>query len=901
MVPKCKETVAQRTVRLWLSSDFASLPGYGNLHRSDATSSSADRSSSTSMHRLLPLEIIRRILLLSRDLQAAIDFELLQAGFDRRFHFRINSDPAAGPVADAVGLLLSDAWKNLTETSFPISLAISKFRFIEPADDVETVPAFKVAWIAKFRPDYFTYDYVQSAAGAGRLDLIRILDAYEIPKFRRGALDEAAANGHLSVLKFLHGRKYNNCSARAIDRAAAGGYLDVIKFLHEVCHVGCTDSALLNAVGNGNLAVVEYLQKEMKQEPPSHWSSSTVEFRVLRFLHEELGWPIVPGLLPHLIATAQPEDVRYYLERIQHQSPYLATMMFATTNSWLPMLKILHELHGENDDIWISGNWDELAKNGHGDMLEFLYENRHEGCSANGLSLAAQGGHVNVVKLLLSKGLEATQSLLEDAVLSDSVEMIKFCRSLPQLEGFWTASLATHAAVHGRFKSLRCVWDEYGLGLDSLERLELSGLKDVAPVDIALYAIQEKGISLPEQSFFQWLLPIACVHGTLEQVEAISKLTTDECPKAFEMCSFRDGLPALMLLCKIRAERPPEVCLQRAAWAGTFDTVTYLTKTIGMDLTAELLYYAAYNGNLEMVRELVDRLPEDKVAEADALLGAFRGEWIETVKFLHEKGVSVYEDYLCETFLNLSSLDVIEFALQNYEIDHESVLSRAIHQFENIDITERIYCSGGVEQHPDYFHYDPDLTQFAHDMRMIYRESDSVGVFQKDALCCFQILASNNYIDCHSKNATAAEHAVEYGAYRIIRYLSRQAPSIFKPSILTKAITAGPWGNGSSIAEFILDKHPDCWVPDEHLTLEPGTLEMAHVLWTKLGVRACPRAVMVGVCKEKLTGALKSCLKLMDPSSAVWNSAVEECLQVARSGEYFCEKAVTILQKACEA
>ncbi|KAJ3118563.1 hypothetical protein HDU96_000515 [Phlyctochytrium bullatum] len=862
----------------------------------------------------LPPEVVERIFrsLASCDLQTAIDFELLQTGFDRRYYFRINSDPAAGPVSDAVVPLLPDAWKNLTEANFPISLAVSKFRFIEPHDNVQTVPAFKVAWIAKFRPDLFTYEYVKKVAQSGRLDLIRILKAYEIPKFCRGTYDEAAANGDLSMLKFLYSvRGYGQgCSAGAIDRAAAEGHLDVIRFLHEVHNEGCTDSALFHAATSGNLLVLEYLQTEMKQEPSEssytdarvyYYQSLTVEFHVLRSLHEQLGWPVAQKLLPHILATAEPEEFRYYLERIRYLRPDMAAKMFSTSmKSWLPMLKVLHELQGDNDDIWVNSNWDELAKHGHGDMLEFLYENRHEGCTPNGLSSAARGGHVNVVKLLLSQGFKATQKLLEDAVISENVEMIKFCRSLPQLEGFWTTSLASYAAQYRCFKSLRYMWDEYGLGLQSLEPLELSWQTETQ-LDIALYAIQEGAIPSPEQSGFKSLLTLVCKFGTLEQIEAISKLTTEECPEVFETCCSEGRLDVLMLLCRIRKENPPLSCLTAAAKSWKLDVVKYLVKTIGMDLTADLLYHVAYCGDLEMVRELVDRLPADEVAGADALGAAIRGGHIEVAKFLHEKGLPVHTS-LSEAITHMTSLDLFVFVIEEsyYGYDTDPLESRAVEFFENIDITDQYfgYFSPMSPQTTGFFYHVPDLIQLACKLGMIDYESDPSDVFRVDSLRCFQILVSHYYVECNTKTA---EDAAENGACRIIRYLSRLDPSIFEPSVLTKAITARPGYNDSSIVEFLLDKHPDCWVPDEHLTLEPGTLETALVLWTKIGWRACPRAVMVNACKQKLTGSLKACLQLMDPSSDVWKSAVEECLQVARSEEYFCEKAVEILVKACEA
>ncbi|KAJ3110466.1 hypothetical protein HDU96_006597 [Phlyctochytrium bullatum] len=288
------------------------------------------------MIRLLPPEVMHNVLLASDNLQAVIDYELLRSDIDRRFYFRVHADTAVGPVSDAVLPLFPDKWASLTTANFPASLAISRLRFIVPHDDV--------AWIAKFRPDLFTFEYVMKAARAGRLDLIRVLDAYRIPKFCRSTFDEAAAGGQLAVLKCLYScGRYGGCSAYAIDKAARGGFLDVIKWLHKVHNAGCTDDALINAARGGNLDVVEYLQKEMEQEPPLEertWSMPllSAEFRVLRFLHEELACPMPESVLEHVVETAQPEEFRYYGKRIPHLSPHEAASLFGKEENWLPML-----------------------------------------------------------------------------------------------------------------------------------------------------------------------------------------------------------------------------------------------------------------------------------------------------------------------------------------------------------------------------------------------------------------------------------------------------------------------------------------------------------------------------------------------------------------------------------
>ncbi|KAJ3100342.1 hypothetical protein HDU96_010370 [Phlyctochytrium bullatum] len=417
------------------------------------------------------VEVIRNVLLASGDLQAAIDYEVLHAGIHPRFYFRINSNPEAGPVIDAV---------------MPLRAGVK----------------------AKFRPDLVTFKYVMKAARAGLLDLIRLLDAYRVPRFCKGTFDEGGGGGHLEVVKYLH--------------------------------------------------------KEMEQEPSLssygedgksvRLGSLQVDFCVLRFLREELEWPVPSDYLLHAILAAKPDEFRYYLRCVPDFSSEDAALLFSRPKNWLPMLKILHEFHGDKDDIWVARNSDQLAKQGHVDMLEFLYKHRQEGCTESGLRAAARAGHVVVIKLLVAKGLKPTRSLLHDAVMSNCTELLRFCRSLPQLDRLWDLELAKYALKSGGPASLCWLLEELGLGF-----AELHPWPDYGSVDVTLYAIQEQGLAVPDQPFLVRLLERAAWHGSLEQVKAVSKLTSGEYPgeypEAYVKCATEGRLDILKFLCETWAER----------------------------------------------------------------------------------------------------------------------------------------------------------------------------------------------------------------------------------------------------------------------------------------------------------------------------------------------------------
>ncbi|KAJ3095333.1 hypothetical protein HDU96_001216 [Phlyctochytrium bullatum] len=99
--------------------------------------------------------------------------------------------------------------------------------------DVHTIPAYVVAWVARCAPKLLSYEFVTMAATAGRLDLIRLLHAFDVRKFCTGTMNVAAGAGQLAVVRFLHFERKECCTADAMGNAVIDGHFDVAQFLAE--------------------------------------------------------------------------------------------------------------------------------------------------------------------------------------------------------------------------------------------------------------------------------------------------------------------------------------------------------------------------------------------------------------------------------------------------------------------------------------------------------------------------------------------------------------------------------------------------------------------------------------------------------------------------------------------
>ncbi|KAJ3110467.1 hypothetical protein HDU96_006598 [Phlyctochytrium bullatum] len=400
-------------------------------------------------------------------------------------------------------------------------------------------------------------------------------------------------------------------------------------------------------------------------------------------------------------------------------------------------------------------------------MLEFLYENRPGGCTADGLSSAARAGHVRVVELLVAKRLEVARSLLENAVLSNSVELLRYCRSMPQLERFWDPALVGYAAQHGRFESLRWLWEELGLGLT---RLDFSPI-----IDVALYAMQEKGLPVPEQPLLVQLLEVAASYGSLEQVEAIT-----------------GGYLKLVLRLVDRF------------------TVNEITE-------AKVLTDALFEGHIEVARFL--RLKGHTNLDEETTQEMLRfTDSLDIIDFVISHGYHTHmdlsEDFRNRAFTCFCNIDITERCYYDGGLTQSFVPGDL--DFFGYDA--------------DFLAYDPDLIRFARAKRML--DLDRFDPIYHDSLICFQLFVSWNLVQC---NTATAERAAVEGSYGIIRWLSRRHPAIFTTRVMTKAITS-PTSTATLVVEFLLDNHLNCWDPRVHVKLVPGSKAVAHLL-SRRGVR----------------------------------------------------------------
>lgn len=70
---------------------------------------------------------------------------------------------------------------------------------------------------------------------------------------------------------------------------------------------------------------------------------------------------------------------------------------------------------------------DATARNGHLDMLKYLYGHPGWGCTTDAMDIAAAHGHLDVVKWLFENRLEGcTQKVMDDAVSGGYLDVVQY-------------------------------------------------------------------------------------------------------------------------------------------------------------------------------------------------------------------------------------------------------------------------------------------------------------------------------------------------------------------------------------------------------------------------------------------------------------------------------------------
>lgn len=240
---------------------------------------------------------------------------------------------------------------------------------------------------------------MDTTATYGHIKLVKFLHHYGTEGCSTNAMDGAASNGHLGVVRFLHDYRSEGCTVKAMDRAAENGFLGLVTFLHTQRSEGCTRAAMDGAASNGHLAVVRFLHRHRTEGCSSRAidkAAAKGDIEMVRLLHERR----TEGCTVEAMNQSAAWDRYTSLMSCYHES---------LSNDVGDRRALYYSWEGDGGDEFLGGLHAEIgatdtpsleARKKHLEVVQFLHENRSEGCTSDAMDEAARIGHLEVVQFL---------------------------------------------------------------------------------------------------------------------------------------------------------------------------------------------------------------------------------------------------------------------------------------------------------------------------------------------------------------------------------------------------------------------------------------------------------------------------------------------------------------------
>ncbi|KAJ3097892.1 hypothetical protein HDU96_000209 [Phlyctochytrium bullatum] len=865
-----------------------------------------------------PAELIRKVVALCDNLTTAISIELLLSPYPHPYWIRICNSPDT--VRDAVVPLLPVCWAQLTPAHFPRSLALASQHVLLKWDNVATIPAHVVAWVAQFAPSLLTYGFVTAAATAGRLDLLSLLHAFDVRKFCSETMDAAAGVGQLAVVRFLHTKRSEGCTDRAMTEAIRHRHLETAQFLAAHRTELCRSEALSYAVANGDVDAVRFLQTVVGCEPGTPEITRAPDLATLQVLHEELRWPLTPQTPVAMAARGHADALRYCLERNAGFDPKELFEVLCKQGN-VETMAVASEFFPNE---WSKHKWDSFAARGALGPLRWLYEHQTGACTESAIISAARAGHLEVIEFLGTKGFEPTQYTLLKAVQSGNVELVRYFHTVPTLEGHWVPKLVQTAAVLGHFDMTKYLWEELGI---VPKTLDFEPYHPDCPDHIAItFFAVGKGMTFPVSHLYRAFIEAAksCTLETIKRIhELLPSPAAQNLHRAYEGPAERGRLDVIQYLHANDLGCPRERALLLAARRGQTEVARYLVDEMGLQPTVKMVEEAASEGHVETMRFFLDLLRANVFLDK-AIMSASRNRTVEGLRWLHKKRRALLDGFFSNYLSSVRSLDVIEELIEVYGTNladrYGLVQAAKTLVFETSKRVVESEIGRDIKYDPSQLFASGNTDLIIYSLDHDRCKTFSVGAVPYNL--CLKQDAFDSYIfddplDAsrpnllnlaaaypasmlfvrlyarHSDKCTTrtAEMAARGGNLRMLRFLSRRAPHVFAESVMTSAVESMC---SLEVVEYLLMQHPLCVNARVHLEVltskepefEGDRLKVgrkraaAKLVWEMYGGGLCPLEAVVNSCRNNHVELLRLFLSKLDARDETWRKAVEACCEL---------------------
>lgn len=438
---------------------------------------------------------------------------------------------------------------------------------------------------------------MDDAAKNGHIPIVQWLHANRSEGCTTKAMDYAASSGHLPVVQWLHKNRSEGCTSRAMDLAAQNGQLQVLQWLNDNRSEGCTPSAVNYAATEGHLHIVRWLCEVRKEECTSSAMVNAARgghLHVLEYLGEhfpQLFESVGPNMVHAAIANGQAAVLTWLIavlpvKSLKCEEAAGSWMDVASEYGQVSILKWFHD-HATALPMSVDGHLpnctveaiEKAARNGHSDVLVYLYENEMvnltvESDAMNALVAAVEGGHRDCVEWLIAnfrqlyeQSSPTSTTAMDAAAAAGHVDILQYLRD-EQIPRKWqTSSKAVdEAARHGFVHVLR--W----LHFDRSNHVE-----DEEVVDDESSGDEE--VTMTDSRWAPIALELAATNGHLPAVQWLTEHHREVCNnyEAFNAAAYMDHVEVAQFLYEyVRSSCSVEQALEHAEEGGAEDTLVWL-------------------------------------------------------------------------------------------------------------------------------------------------------------------------------------------------------------------------------------------------------------------------------------------------------------------------------------
>ncbi|KAE8977802.1 hypothetical protein PF011_g23501 [Phytophthora fragariae] len=255
-----------------------------------------------------------------------------------------------------------------------------------------------VQWYCKMKGPYaFGWSVMDAAVALDHMDVVQYLDSVMGNRCTRRGLEMAARNGHLRVVRWLNDARYYEIRTfRSLENAIAGGHLHLVKYVMEnvvVAYTSWTQAALTAAVSFGQRHILQWLHDRAAVAAAAHNRHFRFEIHTNELRAHAVRGAAAGG---HKEIIEWMEETLGCLARQRHRIRVDGAAGFGDLQfvQWLHHQGYRFTIHAMDDAAaggYLSINrkegcttaaMDNAARNGHFEVVKFLYENRSEYCTA---------------------------------------------------------------------------------------------------------------------------------------------------------------------------------------------------------------------------------------------------------------------------------------------------------------------------------------------------------------------------------------------------------------------------------------------------------------------------------------------------------------------------------------